>query len=89
MPEQLEPVETPVQLLYLWEWYLEISAGRNYSAMGGPLPISSTEILSWCGLSGATLEKWELRTIRALDRAERMAAAEEYKANRPKPKGKT
>ena len=88
MPDQLAPVDMPIELLYLWEWYLELSAGRNYGSMGGPLPISHLEIAGWCGLNGIELEKWELRTIKALDRLERMAAAEEYKANRPKPKGK-
>lgn len=52
--------------LYLLNWFLEISPGRAHSGFG-PLPLSATEILSWCQLRQVRLSPWEFLTIRDLD----------------------
>ena len=34
MPKQLEPVEMPECLHYLWAWFCELSGGRGYAEFG-------------------------------------------------------
>lgn len=65
----VNPVKLSDALEALWASFLELSfSGRSYIE-GGPLPLSSTEILSWCQLNQLTLQPWELRAIRLLDTA--------------------
>jgi hypothetical protein len=55
-------------LHYVWQWYMELAVSRG-AGMTGPEPIRWQEIKAWCELTGVRLEQWELRAIRAIDRA--------------------
>jgi hypothetical protein len=67
-PKQLEPVEIPYCVTYLWEWFNEVSGGRNYAGMGQPLPISYTELKAWAELTGTEPTIWEISALKAIDR---------------------
>lgn len=67
MPEELEPQGRPDALLYLWEWFYELSNGRQYGEFG-PMPLSFTEIKAWADLSKAEPDAWEVKVIKQLDR---------------------
>lgn len=56
----------PLCCRYLWDWWLEISAGRPVS-QGGLLPVPATEIRAWEQLRRVELEPWEVDVIRSLD----------------------
>jgi hypothetical protein len=46
MPKQLETVEMPDCLHYLWGWFCELSGGRGYAEFGA-LPLTFSEIRAW------------------------------------------
>lgn len=66
-PLALIPPEFPDDLLYLWEWFIDLhgARGQGYS---GPPPISFSEIKSWCDLMSITLSGWEVDLIKDLDK---------------------
>jgi hypothetical protein len=53
----------PRQLYYLYEWFNEISRGRQQVAA-----LAWTEIDAWCRISHTELEPWEIDVILTLDR---------------------
>jgi hypothetical protein len=66
-PVQLESVELPYCVIYLWQWFLEVAGGRNYTDMGSPLPISYVELKAWTELTKTEPSVWEISAIKAID----------------------
>jgi len=64
---QLEPVDLPYYVKYLWDWFCELSDGRTYTGMGQALPISWTEILAWSKLTGSQPTMWEVKALKSID----------------------
>ena len=58
----------PDRVLYLWEWFVELSRGRGSSGFGAN-PLSWTDMAAWSALMGVCLERWEVTVLRALDHA--------------------
>lgn len=65
-PKELEPLDVPYALEYLWQWFCELSAGRHYSEYG-PQSLSYTEMLAWARLTGKQLMVWEVETLKRID----------------------
>lgn len=59
-------IPLPPETAYLWEWYRDIEAGRQYG-MSGPLPLQWGEIEAYFRLQRVRLDTWEVATIRNLD----------------------
>jgi hypothetical protein len=75
--KELDPPAPPPQvLLYLWEWFWQMSQGRRVGGMGSVLPIPPSEIMAWCHLTGIRLSRWEYSVIMALDAAFLRVSAE-------------
>ena len=66
-PKQLEEIELPYCVTYLWQWFCELSGGRGYS-MSGPLPLNYSEIQAWSQLTKTSPTVWEVQAIKAVDR---------------------
>jgi hypothetical protein len=66
MDPQLVPVECPSCILYLWEYFCELSGGRQMSE-AGPGPISYREIKAWSDMTGNALAPWEVETVKRID----------------------
>lgn len=58
-PEQLNVPEPPQELLYLYDWFLELYSGH---------PLTFSELLSWTQMMRITVEPWEIDAIRSLER---------------------
>lgn len=67
-PDGLFGPPCPDALRYLWDWYGDISRGRQIGEH--PAKLSSQEIKAWCDLEGVRLKPWELKAVRRLDDAE-------------------
>jgi hypothetical protein len=65
-PQGLDIPKLPVSLIYLWQTFVSISAGRQ-TGYSGPLPLSYTEIKSWIELTGCELTPFEVNSIKRLD----------------------
>lgn len=59
--------EFPKPLLYLWHAYMRMRRRMAPSPLGGPLPLTWTEIGSFERLTGAHLAPWEVELVEALD----------------------
>jgi hypothetical protein len=66
-PKQLEEIELPYCVTYLWGWFCELSGGRDYGE-AGPKPLSYREIQSWSELTKTDPTAWEVQAIKAIDR---------------------
>lgn len=66
MPEELKPRFIPYGAEYLWEWFCELQAARQYG-MGGALPFTYTELKAWAELTGKQPMIWEIETLKQLD----------------------
>jgi hypothetical protein len=66
-PKQLEEIELPYCVTYLWQWFLELSGGRGYS-MSGPLPLNYSEIQAWSQLTKTDPTVWEVQVLKAIDK---------------------
>lgn len=51
---------------HVWDAFNELHKARGQGC-GGWFPISNTEILAYCTLTGAVLRPWEYAALRALD----------------------
>ena len=56
------------ELLYLLEWFGELSAARG-AGVAGPNPISFAEIAAWARLTGADPSPAEVQILRRIDAA--------------------
>lgn len=69
MPKHLaERPDLPDVLEPLWADFLDLHVSRGVG-MGGPLPISFTDIDAWQRVTGNRLEGWQLAMIRRADAA--------------------
>ena len=66
MPEQLQPVDVPDCMLYLWTWFCELSEGRQITEFG-PGPLTYSEIMAWAILTKTDLEAWEVDVLKRID----------------------
>jgi hypothetical protein len=57
----------PLELSHLWDWFVELSAGRGSNGWG-PNPISYPDIAAWAGLTGVAIRVSEVRALIWLDR---------------------
>jgi hypothetical protein len=67
MPEQLQPVDIPAAIIYIWQWFCELSGGRGYSE-AGPGALTYSEILAWAQLTKSDPMAWEVEALKELDR---------------------
>ena len=67
-PPQLEPVDIPYGIQYLWGFFCDISGGRGYSEAGA-MPLSYSEILAWSQLTKSDPTAWEISVLKSIDRA--------------------
>ena len=66
-PKELEEIELPYCVVYLWQWFCEVATGRGYSGMGSPLPIAWAEIKAWSELTMTFPTAWEISALRQID----------------------
>ncbi|TNG94881.1 hypothetical protein FHQ28_05665 [Pasteurellaceae bacterium USgator11] len=64
-PEQLNNPEPDPFVLYLLDYFRELSMSRQCGMTINPILYS--EIEAWSRLTATTLEKWELDTLKRLD----------------------
>ncbi len=62
----LDVGEPPPEFIYLIEWFADLHQARQ-SGMGGPSPISYSDILSWRELLRVDIKPYEVEIIRAID----------------------
>lgn len=65
-PTELIGPPFPDRYAHIWETFLSLHSGRSYN-MGGPNPLSWSDIHAWNVLMRAGLKEWEVRAIKALD----------------------
>lgn len=82
--EVLEQYDLPLPYAaaHVWQWFQEISAGRQNGMSINP--ISHTEIYCWSQLTGIRLAPWEVQAIKGIDSVFVASILED----RPKPKAK-
>lgn len=61
----LIPLEYATELSYIWEWYLDISAGKPSGF--GPSRVPPSEYLAWQDLTGIKLSGFELDVLVQID----------------------
>ncbi|MCK5245223.1 MAG: hypothetical protein KAJ90_08130 [Desulfobacterales bacterium] len=66
-PKQCVKIELPYCVVYLWQWFCELSNSRDYG-MVGPKPLSYSEIQAWSQLTKIDPTAWEVQAIKAIDR---------------------
>jgi len=66
MPEQLESAFCPVEVKYLWEWFVQLSAKRTSNGFGSNR-ISDVEIMAWSNLRQIKLTPFDMQAIDAMD----------------------
>lgn len=57
----------PHVAVHIWEMFVDLHSGRGGGY--GPSPLSWMEIESWQRMTRTTVQRWELRAIREIDRA--------------------
>ena len=67
-PKELENLIELKQSQYeLWSWFMELNESRTSTGFGMN-PISYSDIFAYFNLQGITPHKWEVDTLRRLDR---------------------
>jgi hypothetical protein len=64
--ELLNAPELPEYLVYLWNYFMELSRARGNNGFG-PSPLAYSEIQAWARLTKQALDAWELDAILKLD----------------------
>ncbi|WP_457587400.1 phage tail assembly chaperone [Ensifer canadensis] len=59
------PPEQPAEAGHIWDWFVELHNGRQSGFAANP--ISFSEIVAFCRLTGAVITPWELSVIRRMD----------------------
>ena len=62
----LDGVGCPEALIYVWQWFQELSAGRGVGP-AGPAPLTYTDIASWAQLTGTHPSPFDVELIKELD----------------------
>jgi hypothetical protein len=65
-PEGLIGPPMPTRVVHIWEMFLSLHSGRSYN-VGGPSPLSWSDMKAWADLTNADLKDWEVHAIKALD----------------------
>lgn len=80
-PAELDGPECPADGEHVWQWFLEISAGRGSNGFGAN-PISWPDIDAWSRLTETIIRPSEIRAIKVLDGIwlEEQAKAQELSA---------
>lgn len=60
----IEPI--PYNISYLWEWFVDLSGGRQYGMDGG-MPFSWSDIKAWIWLTGNKPTPQDIKVIKQLD----------------------
>lgn len=63
---ELECIEIPDCVDYLWEWFGELNMSRSSNGFGVN-PISYLEIQSWNELNTNMIRPWEVKTLKKMD----------------------
>lgn len=58
-PKALEVPDPPQELMYLWEWFLQLFSGQ---------PLTFSELHAWMQVTRTRVEPWEVEAIRSLER---------------------
>lgn len=92
-PELISP-PFPSQMSFVWATFQDLHDERRSDGFGGVSAISSLDMLAWCAMTQVKLSPFEVKAIKAVDRAFRteMARQDEKKrkaeaARRPAPQG--
>ncbi len=80
--DMLEGPECPVDLMYLYNFAIELH-GRSGAGMGGLNPLSHTELRNWSDLTGWSLDPHEVEALMALDSVMRHPPKEEETKKEP------
>ena len=64
--DMLAGPEFPSGFQYIWEWYMELSAGRSGGGLG-PSNLTYEGIMAWKTLSCREVSSWEIDTIKMID----------------------
>lgn len=67
-PEELDIEPLQHCIIYLWDWFIEISRGRTSNGFG-PNAIGFVEIDAWQRVTGRRLDPWEIDAMLVLDAA--------------------
>ena len=79
--------EPPALLVYLWEWFCEISMGLAVSGMAPPV-ITWEGLAAWRAQMGVDLEPWEARTVVRMSCLRASILSEEKPKPPPSPNGR-
>lgn len=82
-PKRASGPDLPAAGAYLWAAYCEASESRAVGMGFGP--ISETDLFFFAANRNFRWQPWELKTMRALDRAHRVSVAETQKAETKMP----
>lgn len=61
-----KPVRVPIGGELLWQWFVDLSAGRTFH-MAGPNPIGWPDIAAFCQVRRLALDERHIATLRAMD----------------------
>lgn len=64
--QEADEAKLPEFLAYLWQWYMELRAARQFSE-GEILPLQYSEIEAWSRLSGNEVTQFDVRVLKKLD----------------------
>jgi len=60
-------VEFPEFVGHLWEWFIDLHSGRQYTNEGSALPFSFESIKAWSELMNTRPSVYEIRILKQLD----------------------
>lgn len=67
-PQQLaEAPELSAELVYLWQWFIDMNNTERGSGAMGIESITSASMMSWQWATGNYLQLWERKTLRVID----------------------
>lgn len=66
IPQELEPVPCPDQMLPLWGVFVELDGGRTGGALGAN-PLTWGDLQAFMACTGCALDSFDVAALRALD----------------------
>jgi hypothetical protein len=87
-PDALQGPPLPADAEHVWQWFLELHAGRGSNGFG-PNPLSWSDLAAWASLTMRTVRPSEVDAIMMLDRlwmAQKASEAEVKPTPTPTPK---
>jgi len=64
---EVDEPEIPEPLVYLWQWFLELHAGRSKMIGLGTGSLTYADLYFWASLTDTRLHNWETTTLMRLD----------------------